>query len=243
MIFKKATKTNKSHLKKREKKIKKSLNQIHSTKRVSEDLIRTILTDSVSKNFLIARTEWRVIGYRKKQEIEGHNNDNCHLCGQEELLHLFEIQNILTGKIIKVVGSHCIFNHFDLGKQVEKIMKFCQVNIHKRKMLYGKYESEKIIDVLEKDPAYIFEELKKGTEFNNHLKSNDLKQKQIDRLEVSYKCMEILYLIHVRGQCVHIDHMHLENYRRECDYVNRHLENYKPMSASKILEFIKTYPL
>ena len=37
MIFKKATKTIKSPVKKREKKIKKSLNQIHSTKRVSEN--------------------------------------------------------------------------------------------------------------------------------------------------------------------------------------------------------------
>lgn len=234
-------KTTKSFFKKRNNKIKKTLNQIHSTKRVSEKLIRTILTYSVSKKFLEARAEWRVIGYRKKQEIEGHINHNCHLCGQEELLHLFTIQNILTGKIINVVGSYCIFRHFDFGNQVKQIMKFCEVNIHKRKMLYGIYKSEYIIDVLIKDPDYILQEVKEGKDFNHHLNSEIFTPEQIDKLEISYKCMDLLYLIHVRGQYIQIDNMHLQNYLRECNYTNPHAQNYKPMCAATILKFIKTY--
>ena len=234
-------KTTKTFSKKKNNKIKKTLNQIHSTKRVPEKLIRTILTYSVSKNFLQATTEWRPINYRKKQQIEGHINHNCDLCGQEELLHLFTIQNILTGKIINVVGSHCIFRHFILGKQVKQIMKFCEVNIHKRKMLYGKYKSEKIIDVLIKDPDYILQEIKQGKDFDDYLKSETFTPKQIDNVEISYKCMDLLYLIHVRGQYVQIDNMHLQNYLTECDYRNPHAKNYKPMCAATILKFIKTY--
>ena len=218
-----------------------NLNKKHNTTRVNENLIKKILMNSKSTDFIKALLEWTVTGYQKKEHIDGSENHNCHLCGQDELLHIFSITNVKTKKTISNVGSHCIFRHFAFNKQLKDIMRFLENNIHKRKLLYGKYKGMKIIDVLKKDPDYILQEVEVGNEFHEYLRSNTLTKKQIDTVTVSLQCMEILHMIHVRGKYIHIDNANLEDYLNNNKSSNPYHNNYKRIHASQILDFIRIY--
>jgi hypothetical protein len=223
------------------KKTKKVNNPI-SFSYIHQKFIERILEKSVSKDFPTALMEWRVCGYRLNEGERGYMNHKCLLCDKDELIHLFKIVNILTGEVIEIVGSHCIFRHFTFDEQLKSVIRFLKINIRGRKMLYGIHKGEKIIDVLEKHQNYIQGEIQYRNELNDYLKSNSsMKQTRRDRLEESFKCMELLYLIHIRKEFIHIDNYHLENYLlNQTKYPNPYEKNYKRLSTACILNFIKT---
>jgi hypothetical protein len=201
--------------------------QKHDRKKISKALIKKILDDSQSKIFECALLEWRVVSYRKKKHIEGHLHEHCDLCGKEELLHLFTIKNIKTGKYVSIVGSHCIFRHFVLPEQVKKIMRFLETNSLRRKMLYGKYESKNISDVLKIDPDYILDEVDNQTEFNKYIQSEvNISNSKNKKLRMLLQCMEIVYNIHVRCQTILIDNSHFDDYLGSDEYHNKYTDNY-----------------
>ena len=214
---------------------RKTLNEKHNTSRVSEKLIKTLFSLSEEqKDFFKATMEWKVTNYIKKEYIEGETKHHCMLCGKDELCHLFEIKNIKTGNTVEVVGSHCIFRHFILEKQVEDIMRFIERNIHRRKMLYGKYVSEGIIKVLKKDPNYIIQEIEKKTEFDKYF--DKLKGKKKEKTTVSFECMKLLYIIHIRAKRIYIDQNCLDQYLHQKINHNKHEKNYTRMPPEEILQ-------
>ncbi|MCC4370546.1 hypothetical protein LMB49_10830 [Limosilactobacillus reuteri] len=80
-----------------------------------EQLTKTVVAASESDDWMSAKDEWTVIG----MEEDPTQSEAC-ICGQEDLVYLFTIQNQLNGTKLFPIGSRCInqFNNSDLNVQV-----------------------------------------------------------------------------------------------------------------------------
>lgn len=88
-----------------------------------ENLKKTIINNSVSKNWQDAVLEWKLID----TEEDELNESQC-ICGKENIRYLHRIQNIDNGKELFPIGSSCIkkFDRTDLNELItirEKLFK------------------------------------------------------------------------------------------------------------------------
>ena len=67
------------------------------------NLLKVVLDNSYSKNWVEAVTEWEVIDCEEDEEVQ-----SAGICGKENIKYLFTIQNRITGKSLFPIGSSCI---------------------------------------------------------------------------------------------------------------------------------------
>ncbi|EAE2452578.1 hypothetical protein E1I06_13900 [Listeria monocytogenes] len=78
-----------------------------------ENLIGTVIDNSVSNTWDSALLEWEI-----EDVIEAQENDFSCVCGKENIRYLFTIRNHENGSILFPIGSSCIkkFNRDDLNE-------------------------------------------------------------------------------------------------------------------------------
>ena len=129
-------------------------------------LINEVISNSTSKTFDEARTEWKMTAYHTATASE---NISC-ICGHPHLVNLYEITNVKNQNILYPIGSECItkfnFDYLDYQLKMAQYGKKIFKNKGKR------YDGLTYDEICERHPDYV--------EF---LKKNGLKTKYIKLVE------------------------------------------------------------
>ncbi|MCC4509355.1 hypothetical protein LMC05_10155 [Limosilactobacillus reuteri] len=135
-----------------------------------EQLTRTVVASSESDDWMSAKDEWTVIG----MEEDSTQSEAC-ICGQEDLVYLFTIQNQLNGTKLFPIGSRCInqFKNADLNVQVTTYQALWRlikaVNAKEYITLDNKFFTRKLLKYLYDNDAF------KPNEHNNWDPEQDYK--------------------------------------------------------------------
>ena len=104
-----------------------------------ENLIRTVIDESLADNFKEAVEEWDIIDC----EVDENCSSRC-ICGKESIKYLFRIKNRFTKAELFPIGSRCIqkFERRDLNIQVTTYEKLGKLYEAIRNNQYIKLNSE-----------------------------------------------------------------------------------------------------
>lgn len=123
--------------------------------RYYENLIKTVIDNSLGKTWEEAVKEWEIIDCEEDEEC----SSQC-VCGKENIKYLYLIHNTLTGKQLFPIGSTCInkFERDDLNEEIkikEGLFKLMHAILNKEKIEMGaRYFSRKILYALYDDNAF-----------------------------------------------------------------------------------------
>ena len=122
---------------------------IEMSSRYYENLIKTVIDNSLGKTWEEAVKEWEIIDC---EEDEGCSSQ-C-VCGKENIKYLYLIHNKLTDKQLFPIGSTCInkFERDDLNEEIknkEGLFKLMHAILNKEKIeMDARYFSRKILYAL-----------------------------------------------------------------------------------------------
>lgn len=131
---------------------------------MKEDLKNILIDNSLSKDFVEAIEEWRMVS----METDINGNFNC-LCGQQNIKYLYKIRNVKNKNILYPIGSSCIhyFNNSRLNNELKIIQNGEEIFNH------GKYSGKKINEIVENYPDYIVFLINERKQNNKVRKNND----------------------------------------------------------------------
>lgn len=88
--------------------------------RQRKKLMESVISNSIADRWENARHEWEVVDYRQDASGKG-----ACICGRNDCIHLYKIQNVYNAKTLAFVGENCIskFDSESLNNSVNHVKR------------------------------------------------------------------------------------------------------------------------